>query len=315
MDPTRLHVVTPMFNPLRWESRLRLYNQFEQHMLDSQVDLTTVECELGERPFQLANPHVRHVKVRTYSVLFNKENLLMLGFAALSQQVPQWKEGAWIDADITFRDPHWAGETVDALQQYSVVQPWGDVYLLGPGGRHISHHQSFCRVWHEGGQVVARGVNYWDKDGGYYMYPHSGFAWAIRRRAFNDVGGLIQTGVVGSGDHHMALSMVGYGAHSYPPQISQGYQRPILAWQERALRHINNNLGYVPGTIEHSWHGTMKDRKYWERWEIFIRNRFDPDTDLKLNSYGVMELAGNKPQLTHDIDAYMRQRNEDGNLI
>jgi len=315
MKRDRLHVVTVMFNPIRWQSRLALYREFEQHMLDSGVDLTTVECELGDRDFQLSNPHVRHVKVRTSSVLFNKENLLMLGFHALSQQAPGWKEAAWIDADIRFRDPNWASETLHALQQYNIVQPWSDAYLLGPNGRHMSHHRSFCRVWHEGGQVYAKGPNYWDKDGGYYLYPHTGFAWAIRRRPFNDVGGLIQSAVVGSGDHHMALSLGGFADRSYPAAMSDGYKRPIRAWQERALRHINQSIGFVWGTIEHSWHGRIVDRKYWDRWETFIRNAFDPDTDLKLNSYGVIELAGNKPQLAHDIDAYMRGRMEDGNLV
>jgi hypothetical protein len=294
---------------------MRLYRRFEQHMLDSGVDLTTVECELGERPFQITTPHVRHVKVRTYSVQFNKENLLMLGFSRMSEDVPDWKEAGWIDADVSFRDPHWASETVHALQQYSIVQPWSDVYLLGPREQHISHSRSFCRVWHEGGQVVPTGAKCWDKDGGYYPYAHPGLAWAIRRRCFNEVGGLIQSAVVGSGDNHTALALVGHADRSYPARISEGYKRPILAWQQRALRHINKDIGFVLGTVEHLWHGRTIDRKYWDRWELFIRHGFDPDTDLKINSYGVMELAGNKPALTHDIDLYMRQRNEDGNVV
>ena len=48
MRPDLLHVVAVVANPIRWESRLRLYRQFEERMLDSGVQLTTVECAYGE---------------------------------------------------------------------------------------------------------------------------------------------------------------------------------------------------------------------------------------------------------------------------
>ena len=61
----------------------------------------------------------------------------------------------------------------------------------------------------EGNQVWSGGTNWWDKDGGYHKYFHSGFCWVARRSALEDVGGLIETAVVGSGDNHMALALIG----------------------------------------------------------------------------------------------------------
>jgi hypothetical protein len=46
-----------------------------------------------------------------------------------------------------------------------------------------------------------------------------------------------------------------------------------------------------------------------------VRNQFEPAVDLKRNVWGVYELAGNKPQLRRDIDAYFRSRNEDANSL
>ena len=37
-----MHVITVIANPARWRSRLALYDRFEQHMLGSGVELTTV---------------------------------------------------------------------------------------------------------------------------------------------------------------------------------------------------------------------------------------------------------------------------------
>ena len=80
-----LHVVTAISNPILWASRIRLYSDFEQHMLDSGVKLTTVECTYGEHDPQIgANPHVNYVRVRASGIhtVWIKECLLNLGIAA-----------------------------------------------------------------------------------------------------------------------------------------------------------------------------------------------------------------------------------------
>ncbi len=302
----QLHVVTAVANPIRWKSRINLFRAFAQHMLDSGASLTVVECAYGERPFELAGiPHVLHVPVRAKSLVWNKENLLNIGFSRLPAD---WKYVAWIDADVTFRKNGWAGETVQALQQYDLVQPWSDCYDLGPNDDHLAAHRSFCRMVHERKPIVPSG-----KQG--YTFAHPGYAWAATRRSLNLLGGLVETAALGAGDHHMALALIGRVSESVPGGISPGYLAPLLRWQTRAAQHIAGNIGYLPGTIEHGWHGSKDKRAYVDRWTILTRNHFDPDTDLMRNTWGVMELAGNKPELRHDIDLYFRSRDEDSNTI
>jgi hypothetical protein len=245
-------------------------------------------------------------------MVWNKENLINIGFSRLQDD---WKYVAWIDADVNFRREHWASETVHALQHYDIIQPWADCYDLGPHGEHLQHHRGFCRQFFDGHPVAADRWKFWTFNGGPYCYPHSGYAWAARRQTIEWLGGLIDIGALGAGDHHMALALVGKAQYSVPKGISAAYLRHVMQWQGRAIHHVNYNVGYVPGTIEHNWHGRKTDRKYVDRWEILVKNDFNPDTDLKKNSYGVVELAGNKPNLTRDIDHYFRQRNEDANSI
>jgi hypothetical protein len=301
-----LHVVTALANPIRWQSRARLYRQFEEHMLDSGVHLTVVECAYGDRPHECAdNPHVTHIPVRARSLLWIKENLLNIGLGRLPQD---WRYAAWIDADVIFRKPGWAGETVHALQQYDLVQPWSDCYDLGPHDDHLQVHRSFCRLAHEGVPILASGY-----DG--YAFAHPGYAWAATRRALTLLGGLIETAALGAGDHHMALALLGRVRESVPGGISDGYTRPLLHWQARAQQHIAGNIGYVPGSIEHGWHGSKAKRAYADRWDILTRNGFNPETDLIHNTWGVQELTGNKPRLRLDIDHYFRARDEDSNSL
>ena len=113
----------------------------------------------------------------------------------------------------------------------------------------------------------------------------------------------------------MALALLGRVLESVPTNISAGYMRPLLRWQDRARHHIAGNIGYVAGSIEHDWHGGKAKRAYVDRWATLIRNEFDPDADLVRNTWGVLELAGNKPQLRLDIDRYFRARDEDSNSL
>jgi hypothetical protein len=80
-------------------------------------------------------------------------------------------------------------------------------------------------------------------------------------------------------------------------------------------RHLGTGVGCLGGTIEHFWHGSKDKRAYVSRWNILDKHKFNPATDLKRNSFGVVELAGNKPGLTHDIDRYFRSRDEDSNTL
>jgi len=298
-----LHVVTAIANPLRWMSRIRLFRDFAEHMRDSGVHLTVVECAYGDRPHELAGtPGVTHVPVRARTLVWTKENLLNIG---LSRLPADWKYAAWIDADIAFRRCDWAAETVHALQTWDVVQPWTDCYDLGPNGEHVAVHRSFCRIWQDGGEV----------GGGYGTFAHPGYAWAATRQALEHLGGLIETAALGAADHHMALALTGHVERSIPASLTGAYAAPLRRWERRAMQHIAGNIGAIGGTIEHFWHGEKRLRRYIERWDVLSGHSFDPDEDLKRNVWGVLELAGNKPGLARSIEAYFRQRREDSNTL
>lgn len=297
-----LHVVTAIANPVRWQSRERLFRAFARHMLKSGVRLTVVECAHGERPFVLDDvPGLQHIGVRARTLVWAKENLLNIGISRLPQD---WKYVAWVDADIRFRRRDWAAETVQALQIHDVVQPWSDCYDLGPNGEHIAHHRGFCRQYVDGAKLGK----------GAYTFAHPGYAWAATRGALDCLGGLIETAALGAADHHMALALAGRVEDSVHGGVGEAYRAPLRRWQARARTHIGGNIGYVPGTIEHHWHGPKASRRYVQRWDVLARHGFNPETDLQRNVWGVLELAGNKPELRRDMARYFYQRNEDANV-
>ncbi len=311
-----LHVVACVSNPLRWRTRLDLARAAIADWLQApQVHVTLVECVYGARGFdlaELAGARLTHVGVRATTMAWAKENLINIGVARLP---PSAAKIAFIDADVTFRRRGWAAETLAALDLYPVIQPWDTAYDLGPHDEHIQTHKSFASLWHAGKPVVATSGRFWKFSGGPYDYAHPGYAWAWQRGTLDRVGGLFELGGMGSGDHHMALGLVGKYEASLPGGVTAGYRTAIATWSRRAAAEINGKLGFVHGTLEHPFHGRKDDRGYQTRWDMFLEHGFDPATDLKRNSLGVIEFAGNKPDLERAFDRYLRARNEDVNTL
>jgi hypothetical protein len=311
LDAQQLHVVTARFNPLRWETPDRHFRDWVGHVLDSGARLTVVEVQYGRRDFVCALPHVNHVGLHADSWAWCKECALNEGI----RRIPDAEYVAWGDADVWHRKPGWARETVEHLQHYRVVQTWSRALDLGPNDSLIGVHHSFASQYLEGAPLVASGKHFWKFDGGYAEYPHSGYFWACRRELLDWTGGLFELAGMGSADHHMALAFAGLVERSWPHGTSETYKRHLLRWQERAVRFVNGRIGVVPGIIEHRFHGAKQNRGYLGRWDMFVKHGFDPDTDLKRNSFGVLEWAGNKPELEREWDLYLRSRREDDNCL
>jgi len=125
------------------------------------------------------------------------------------------------------------------------------------------------------------------------------------------VGGLFELGGIGSNNHHMSLALSGRADVSVPRGVSEAYRREVKRQERRAARHINQDIGYVAGTVEHLFRGRKNDRGCRSRWDIFVNNDFDRLEDLKGGGRGVLEFATNKPRPRHDCDLSPHSRNED----
>src|ERR1019366_5490896 len=304
-------------NPVRFQSRYRLYRDFAKHMRHSGVDLYTVECAFGERPFEVteaANPF--HLQLRTQCEMWHKENLLNLMIARLPSD---WQYVAWIDADVHFVRPDWPTETVQQLQHYDIVQLFAEAHDLRPNQQTFARYRSFASSFNQG-IPCQRGAGYYGgtparADPGIAYYHHPGYAWAMRREAFDALGGLLDIAIVGEADWIMARAILGEAAEVLYPGISAGYGQAILEWQNRAVRHLRRNLGHVEGTLLHYWHGPKAKRNYWDRCRILADSQFDPERHLKRDWQGLYQLVDRGDErslvLRDGLRNYFRSRNED----
>ena len=297
-----LYVIGVVSNPERYHSRYRLFRKWMGAMENTpNVKLVILECAYGDRHHEVTDPmNPFHLRLRSHQHLWLKENLINLAVRALPQD---WKYVAWVDTDVFWEDPNWAQEALHQLQTYDLIQPWRDCLDLGPHGEVMQHFQSFSFL-HQ------RGVRMQTSPTQPYKYGHSGYAWACTRTFWENVKGLMEFNVVGSGDHHQAWASIGKVDHSVHGKMSDGFKKLAREWQRDAFRVTHGHLGFVNTTISHAFHGSKQARGYRSRWQIFIDHKFDPEKDLRKDSQGVVQLVG-KPQLEEDIRSYFRSRNED----
>ncbi len=126
-------------------------------------------------------------------------------------------------------------------------------------------------------------------------YWHPGYAWACTRAAWNTFGGLLDINIVGGGDHQMAHGFYGRYAKTIPFKSTKSYKSAVVGWQYHASK-LAGNVGFVPGSLLHYWHGPKHKRGYFDRWRILADNKYDPIKDVRRDWQGLLQLAGNKPK-------------------
>ena len=336
--PDKLYVLTMLENPLRFRARYRNYWRFQDHMERGGAILYTAEIALGGRRFEVTEPgNPRHLQLHTSCEFWHKENALNL----LAERLPaDCRYIAVFDADIQFARPDWAQEILHLLQHYDVIQPFSDAQDLGPDDEPLPGHlsKSFLYQWCERGipphdpdfletpslkwtvnGAVARqrdnsvrgksvpyvaGAEGWDP----------GLAWCYRRSAWDQLGGMMDWLPTGSGDWHMANALTGNLTSLVDPRHTPGYLRNCKIWERRAITvrdNPNGGLGYMPGLLLHSFHGSKGNRQYSHRHKFVINVGFDPDYDLKRDAQGLWQLTGRNPKLRDGLRLYARMRNED----
>jgi len=310
---TDLHVFSVYDNPQRWRSRLQNCQRFETSVLAAGARLTTVELKQGNYPYDLSDrAGVTRVRLPARDLLWHKEN----GQDIASMHTPGWEYAACVDGDIHMVDPHWVENTLAALQVWPIVQISSELVFLGPQGQHVSKGSSIMKLFTD---AVAAGdippcLGPYGACDPVRLQGHGypGGAWAYTREAWNALGGMLDACIVGAGDHHMAQGLLNLVQNGEPSStISQRYADYLHAWKSNALQRFHRDVGLVPGLAVHYWHGPYQNRQYEQRWQILQRNQYDPYVDVTYDANGVLQLAGNKPQLRDDVRRYFFARDED----
>ena len=292
-----LYVVLPYFNFCGFKRRRDLFVQFVNEIASvSGIRVVISEAE-SPTPLPRGLPVWRHMTFKTPSRIWIKENLVNL---AVNRLPNSWKYMSWIDADLTFLNQNWVRDTIHELQTADVVQLWRSAVNLGARGETLKVDTSFAYMF------ISSGTPWVPTDK--YGFWHSGYAWACTRKAYDQMGGLIDWAILGSGDRHMAMALAGLADKSCPGNIHPNYKVLLDDFQKKMK---NFKTSYVDGTIVHHWHGSFANRRYKERWEILTKNQFDPFVDIGMEADGTVRLTKDGKRFEALLDEYFIGRKED----
>jgi hypothetical protein len=317
-DP--LYVVTCITNPERYRTRYELYRAFEKMCADAGAILYTVEIALRDRHHEItSHENPRHIQLRSPAQMWMKEDPINL---VIRHHLPaDARYVAWVDADVQFARPDWVNETLHQLQHFQVVQMFSHAQDVSPGcdlgtGQVLNGpHQSFLCSYVQGVPFPKYLRDDCGGSGGSGGAAgrlwHSGYAWAARRSALNDLGLLGDISILGSADHHMAAALIGKVQRTIHGQMHPTYKAYWQRWQDRAEKHIQRNVGFVPGLLLHYWHGSKVNRRYIDRWKILVEEKYNYEVDLYRDFQGLLALTDRNWKLRDRLREYFRQRSED----
>lgn len=303
---SKVCVITSYFNPCRYSSRRKNYDKFIAGIKKAGVPCYTIECAFGDDPFELPESDFV-LRVRASSVLWQKERLLNL---MVSQLPDRFEYIAWLDCDILFKNENWANDLADTLDNFKVAQMFETCICLDKAGKYVVEPvaTSFSKVTSQ--FPAAMSFQRYD------VHGHTGYGWAMHRRLFKDVG-LYEHAVSGSADHFMAHAIFNNFGFCIENALKHSKDQfdHFKAWGDKFYSHVQGSLGTVPGQIEHLWHGSKADRRYFLRMHEITDLGFNPYSDIMVLEGKPLEWspeASDKLGLKDYFSNYFLSRNEDG---
>lgn len=297
----KLNVIVVISNPCLYGKRYKLFKEFVNRIEqeETEISLYVVELTYNNQNYIVTDKNNKnHLQLNSDSILWHKENMINLGVKNLLPQ--DWKCFAWIDADIEFESSSWVSDTLKILNGCKdVVQLFSHCVDMDKDGSSLNHFNGFGYSYCKNKKFTTKGINYW----------HPGYAWAITRNAYDKIGGLYDSGILGSGDSIMAMSLINSVDKMMNELYSYDYNNSMKLFQNKAKQL---RIGYVPGVIRHYYHGTKENRRYVERWKILIKHKYSPIQHLTNKYDGILIYTNDVTKdFKMDILNYFLERKED----
>lgn len=333
-----LWAVSAYFNTAGARSRVRNHRCMRRHL---PIPLLTVEWSpTGAFELEAGRDADVLVQVSGGDVLWQKERLLNVGFAALPAEVGAV---AWVDASVVLVHDDWPAAAAAVLEQHPVAQGFAQLHYLDAaataalaGGAaapaELLARSTSDRATPASARLAAEhGVEALvaaDVEGHATMdipveatrLPRNpGVAWLARREVLDRIGGLYDRAVVGSGDWLFLLAALGVarpwleavGPLGYGYLARSGYP----AWADQVAAALDGDVGWVEADALHLFHGRLADRRYKVRHPDFDALGVDIDADLQLTAHGVWSLVPPRPDVAAHVAGYLAGRDEDHGLV
>ena len=294
----RLAAVTCFFNPHGGRRRVRIFHNFAAGLQCMGIPLFAIEAAFGASPRQIDSTW--QVAIDPEAIFWHKENLLNIAVERLPEQ---YDAVLVIDADAVYRENDLRERMLDALRVAPVVQAFRDIQYLGPNGK---PHAKAGKSLAYNNSLVSAPVS--DPAKGY-----PGLAWLVRRQAWADAGGCYDRCITGGGDVAWAMGCWDSAAPVYAKRRwPESLVRDVQHWGRRLIAATRGHVPYLPASIDHLFHGLLKDRQYNQRNQALCDLHYDPQRDIETAPNGTLRWSREAPEeLRRCVRDYIHGRKED----
>lgn len=279
----RLALICPHFNWCNYRRPVENFCRFREAL---------------EQPFQLYHARFtdRAIGDNPVTLLATTNNLMWQKEAIINYAISRLPDNfdavAWIDPDLLFQNSNWFYATLDALESHPVVQMFSYVRYLGPNG--------------EESRLVKGSAAAGDESS--FLAP--GGAIAVRREIVGALP-LYDRHILGGGDQIFMDACRGKMGR-VSRELSPKCRTHVDDYMQKLHALVRGNVGFVPGIVNHLWHGDRDLRRYRERHADLARRQYDPVEDVRVGLNGLLEWATDKPALHESAYSYFKQRKDDG---
>lgn len=263
-----------------------------------------VHSKLSQPLPDLSSRCAEHLVFPAPSCLWLKENLINLAVRNSSLTSAAF---AFIDADLIFCDDDWAIKSLDALSRVDMLQPFShrhdtnSEYVIAKSVDHprVEPHSFAYRLNGKSNTDLVQG--------------HPGFAWVMRRSAFDKINGLFDKMIVGGGDSCLATLVASnltddfkfLFSRRFHPRYHCMFLAAVLA-KAKAFKKLK--CGFLNGSVVHLYHGDLSKRKYNQRFELLLSCKFDLESDLTYSDKGVLQYSSADTALENAVSGYLASR-------
>ena len=290
-------ILLAFYNPAGFKRILNNILYIIHILKEKKIPFYVAECV-----FDKAKPAIpgADLVVHSNSYMFYKEQLMN----KLEKLVPaKYTKLVMLDGDIIFDSPDWVDQVSISLNNFDIIQPFNKACWLMPGNKII-------RSWkYSYAHALVKNIPI---DAGNLHVYHPGFAWAFKRKTFNELGGFYPNAIIGSGD---MLFTFNFFQDSIPEKWITDSLKTRVTIEDWPAYHANfkkvaPKLGIVDIRALHLFHGLTINRQYKTRYAKFahlLKNKWDDY--IKYNDDGITEFKD--PKLRHVLLSYFKGRNED----
>jgi hypothetical protein len=296
-------VLMVFYNPVGFKRILNNIMYIMRILKEKNIPCYVIECVFNDEKPQVTGADL---VVHSNSLMFYKEQLIN----KLERVVPEkYTKIVTLDGDIMFDAPDWLDQVSISLDTYDVIQPYDRACWLTPDNKRIGS-------WKYGyGYALTENIPIHKNNVNSY---HPGFAWAFKRKIFQDLGGFFPNAVVGSGDGVFAFNFLKGGIPSYWKYMMTLGRKNIFdiiledwaAYHEN-FKQVNPKIGYIKIRAMHLFHGLRMNRQYVSRYSyspIKVVGKTWNDI-FSTNKDGLTEFI--EPSMRKSLFKYFKTRNED----